>query len=176
MSTRRLVSSSLAALAAAAAVPLAATFAGGNPKMATHGGRALWAADLAAHPLAPLISSYIGTILQTGRIDLSHAEARYIPMYLVARGPVFMVSAGDIVDPRSGEVEPGAGLSIAIFDGLKLTCDDVYRSEHADGGFAVRWPHAEENFLKRHADRVRVDHDRIKTWITAAGRPRHLTT
>ena len=173
MSTRRIVTTSLAALAAVAAVPVPATLANGNSKAATHGGRALWAPETVGHHLAPLITDHISQILQTGRIDLSHADARYIPMYLAARGPVFMVGTGDIVDPFNGKIETGAGLSIAIFDGLKLTCDGVYRNEHAECGFTVRWPHADENFLKRHADRVRIDDDRIKAWIGAASRHRN---
>lgn len=175
MSTRRTVTTSLAALLAVTALPAPAALASGRPKVATHRGRALWAPETVDHHLAPVISDRIRQILQTGRIDLSHADARYVPMYLPARNPVFLVRPGDIVDPHTGKIETGAGLSIAIFDGLKLTCDGVYRNENADGRFTVRWPHADDNFLKRHADRVRIDHDRVRAWINASERYRNPT-
>lgn len=176
MSTRRSVTKNLAAHAAIAARPIPSALASNEPLVATHGGRAMWQPKLQKHPLVGLVRERIDGILANGRVDLAHANSRYIPMYFVARAPVFMVGTGDIVDPVTGHTEVDAGLSISIFDGLKLRCDGAYRTRHAAGGFVLRWPHADEIFLKQHADRVRIDHDRIVASLYVLKHSRNPTT
>jgi hypothetical protein len=167
MSTRRSITKSLAAMAAVAAFPIPA-FARQPELIPSHRGRTLWKPEAADHDLAQIASRYIDRILDTGRIHLSHSEAYYVPMYLEARSPVFFVGPGDLTDAHTAKTQSGSGLSIAIFDGVKLVAPGIYRLAQAQDGFTVRWPHVEDDFLTRHADRVRVDQDQIVAWLDAA--------
>jgi hypothetical protein len=167
MSTRRSITKSLAAMAAVAAFPIPA-FARQPELIPSHRGRTLWNPEAADHDLAPIASRYIDQILDTGKIHLSHSEAYYVPMYLEAHSPVFFVGPGDLTDAKTAKTQNGVGLSIAIFDHLKLVAPGLYRLEEAQDGFTVRWPHVDDQFLKRHADRVRVNHDQIIAWLDAA--------
>ncbi|MGY3592735.1 hypothetical protein ACVIGB_000766 [Bradyrhizobium sp. USDA 4341] len=155
-------------MAAVAALPIPA-LARGSDLSPSHGGRALWRPEAADHAQASVVSRYIDRILATGKIGLSHSDAYYLPMYLEARAPTFMIGLGDVTDTKTAKTESGTGLSVAIFDRLKIVAPGLYhRTESAENGFAVRWPHVDDEFLKLHADRVRVDHEQIIAWLDAA--------